>query len=157
MRTSQPLARKLPTTVSLAARRFALMAAEHTVQIGRRIREQREKAGLTQAELAALIPGKTDGTQVSKWERGLHRPGDDTLDHIAKALKCPVAAFHVDPPVEGTGDLMGAFSPTDARLTQIEALLEQVLARLPDAAPQGPAASNCPANTDPSGGGWSRR
>lgn len=91
MATSQVTTSKMPTTFALARRRFELMAAEHVVRIGARIREAREREGLTQRELADLIPGKADGNQISKWERGEHRVGDTTLGHIAKALKLDVS------------------------------------------------------------------
>jgi transcriptional regulator with XRE-family HTH domain len=110
------------------------MAAEHVVRMGARIREERERAGLTQRELADLIPGKADGTQVSKWERGRNRPSDDTLEHIAKALNCDVAVFHVSAPVAETPDLMaaldapGSLARLEARLTGIEEALRDLLA-----------------------------
>ena len=90
---SQVVPRNSPTTIQLRRRRFELVVAEQTMLIGRRIAEARAAADLTQTELAAKIPGKSDGTQVSKWERGMHRPGDDTLEHIASALDRDVAWF----------------------------------------------------------------
>ena len=51
------------------------MAAEQTARVGAQIRRYREKAGLNQRELAEALPGKTDGTQVSKWERGMEPGG----------------------------------------------------------------------------------
>lgn len=114
------------------------MAAEHVERMGARIRELREKAGLTQKELAELIPGKTDSTQVSKWERGKNRPLDDTLEHIARALNCDVGVFHASEPEEASSpDLMGALTTPgdlaqrldqiDERGQRIEAMLEQLL------------------------------
>ena len=74
MATSQGLARKSPTTASLDVRRFALMAAEHVVRMGLRIKARREELGLTQRELAEKIPGKSDGNQVSKWAAERREP-----------------------------------------------------------------------------------
>src|SRR5438128_2135398 len=79
MRTSQPPRRRLVTTDELARRRFQLMAVEWVIQMGARIRERREALHLTQRELAALLPGNVGDQQVSKWERGVHKPGDATL------------------------------------------------------------------------------
>jgi transcriptional regulator with XRE-family HTH domain len=108
------------------------MAAEHTVRMGRRIKELRKKAGLTQRELAEAIPGKADGTQVSKWERGKNRPSDDTLEHIAKALGVDVAALHVSAVEPSTPDLMGALgTPTTGQLDRIEAMLRVLLDQVP--------------------------
>jgi transcriptional regulator with XRE-family HTH domain len=113
--------------------------AEQTVRIGRRIAEARDAADLTQAELAAKIPGKADGTQVSKWERGVHRPGDDTLEQIARALGKDVAWFLVaqEKPKPATPDLMGQLSADEAsaaeqlaevngRLNRLQAVLEEL-------------------------------
>lgn len=110
------------------------MAAEHTALIGRRIAEAREDADLTQAELAAKIPGKADGTQISKWERGIHRPGDDTLARIAEATGKPLAWFHTKPAekANGTPALMDALDPEPADVVARLDSLEQGLARLED-------------------------
>lgn len=101
------------------------MASEHTVRVGRRIRERRETLGMKQRELADLIPGNADSNQVSKWERGIHRPSDDTLGHIADALDTTIAYFMTDAPAAGTPDLMSTLGRgTDAaRLDQIESTL----------------------------------
>lgn len=111
-------------------RRFALMAAEQTLRIGVQIRKRRKKAGLNQRELAEALPGKADGTQVSKWERGVNRPSDHTLEAIAEVVGCEVADFYAIEPEAGPGDLMAALSPNrDAeRLEKIEEKLDQLLA-----------------------------
>jgi len=103
------------------------MAAEHVARIGARIRQRREELGLTQRELADLIPGKADSNQVSKWERGEHKPGDDTLEHIAKALNVDPSYFHVPEPKPGTPDLMGSLNDSSP-LDQINAKLDAIIA-----------------------------
>lgn len=105
------------------------MAKEHAVRIGARIAAAREEAGLTQRELADLIPGKSDGTQVSGWERGEHRVSDDTLDHIARILKKPVAWFHADEPEPGSPDLMSELVAAKPN-GRLEELMLQVLERV---------------------------
>lgn len=77
------------------------MAAEHVERMGRRGAARREELGLTQAEVAARIPGKTDGNQVSKWERGAHKPNDQNLEQWARALDWEVSAFLADEPKRG--------------------------------------------------------
>lgn len=52
--------------------------------VGRRIREAREAAGLTQGELAAMLNTR-QGT-LSSWERGGVDHKLDSLTAIAKAL-----------------------------------------------------------------------
>lgn len=113
--------------------------AEQTVRIGRRIAEARDEAGLTQAELAAKIPGKADGTQVSKWERGVHRPGDDTLEQIARALDKDLVWFLARDgnPKAAVPDLMGELSAdagTPERLAEISYRLNRLQAVLEELA-----------------------
>ena len=115
----------MPTTIDMQRRRFELMAAEHAVLIGARIREARVAAHLTQNELAEKIPGKSDGTQVSKWERGEHRVSDDTLKHIARILKHDVPWFHTTAPNKAeTPDL--AQIAGESQLDRIERKLDEI-------------------------------
>jgi transcriptional regulator with XRE-family HTH domain len=51
---------------------------------GRWLREQREAAGLTQAELADSFGGKMQN--VSAYELGIHRPSDDKAAAMAEIL-----------------------------------------------------------------------
>lgn len=108
------------------------MAREHVIRMGQRIRERREELALTQRELADAIPGKSDGNQVSKWERGEHRVSDETLPHIARALDVDVSYFHLPAPVEGTGDLMQTLrsSADPSQLDRVETLLGELLVRV---------------------------
>lgn len=100
------------------------MAAEHASLIGARIREARIAAHFTQNELAEKIPGKSDGTQVSKWERGEHRISDDTLKHIARVLKHDVAWFHQSAPDKTqTPDIFAAVPQDATQLDRMEAKL----------------------------------
>lgn len=113
------------------------MAREHVARIGTGMRLRREELGLTQRELADLLPGKSDSNQVSKWERGEHRPNDETLEHIALALKVDVSHFHAPAPTGGPADLLGALARNDRdeQLDRIEAKLDAVLATLPGVSP----------------------
>lgn len=59
--------------------------------LGRRIREARERGGLTQADIAAAL-GKTP-TAVSYWESGQRSPGLDDLAQLARLLGVRLAAL----------------------------------------------------------------
>lgn len=86
------------------------MAAEHVARIGARIRYRREELEMTQSGLARQLPGTVDGNQVSRWERGLHKPSDETLELIAGILGVDYSYFvKPDAPVKDlTPDLMEA-------------------------------------------------
>lgn len=62
--------------------------------IGSNIRRARLSAGLTQHQLAGHAG--TQAFQVSRWEKGLHRPKDETLAALAEVLGCDVAWFYTD-------------------------------------------------------------
>ena len=63
--------------------------------IAANIRAARDAKGLTQRELARLA-GDVDPLQVSRWERGLHRPSDTNVYELAKALDRDFAWFYTD-------------------------------------------------------------
>jgi transcriptional regulator with XRE-family HTH domain len=63
-------------------------------QMGQRIREARERLGITQDELAALI-GRTQDT-ISHYETGNRAIVVTELPALAKALKVPIASFFGD-------------------------------------------------------------
>lgn len=52
------------------------------------IKDKRERAGMTQGELAERLG--VDRTTVTKWESGDAMPRADKLPDIAKALGCTV-------------------------------------------------------------------
>lgn len=54
-----------------------------------RIKELREKAGLTQAELAFQLGAKSPST-ISMWESGERKPSSLILPELARALHCDV-------------------------------------------------------------------
>ncbi len=114
------------------------MASELQLRIGQRIKARREEQDLTQRELAELIPGKSDGNQVSGWERGEHRPSDATLEHIAFALEVDVSYFMAPEPSSEIPDVMGALGDGD-RLRRIEHKLDELLDLLREG-PEGDAA-----------------
>lgn len=106
------------------------MAAEHVERIGRRIRERREELGLSQLALARQLTGSIGSDQVSRWERGLHRPHDDTLDELGRVLGVDPAYFMSD------GPSVSAIPVADeSQLDRIEAMLGEVLDLLRPSAP----------------------
>lgn len=111
--------------------RLALCMAREAEAIGARMRELREEMGLTQRELAKLLPGKTEGKDISRWENAKHRPGTDTLDHIAEVLGTTVADLHAGPvadrePQGPTPDPFARPDPTLAALKRIEERLSEL-------------------------------
>ena len=66
------------------ARRAGYRYAKDAFQIAERVREARERRGMTQAELAARI-GSTQPA-LARLEAGGVTPSLDTLDRIAQAL-----------------------------------------------------------------------
>jgi transcriptional regulator with XRE-family HTH domain len=66
--------------------------------VGRRIRTAREHAGLSQNELAHLLPGAPAASQVSRWERGEAMPGPENLQALARVLRVSIGSFFDDPP-----------------------------------------------------------
>ncbi|MCX7192431.1 MAG: helix-turn-helix transcriptional regulator [Proteobacteria bacterium] len=77
--------------------------ANTKVQIGRRIKELRKKAGLTQEGLAGLVT--IDPHHLSRLERGIHYPSIDTLELIAQHLHVPLKEFFIFPEDE-TADML---------------------------------------------------
>jgi ribosome-binding protein aMBF1 (putative translation factor) len=65
--------------------------------VGRRIRAARERAGLSQNELARLLPGAPAASQVSRWERGEAMPSPENLQALARALDVSIGSFFDDP------------------------------------------------------------
>jgi len=62
--------------------------------IGRRIRQLRERAGLSQSEVGALL--EVSYQQVQKYERGVNSISVDKLQRLAEALRVPMMAFFAD-------------------------------------------------------------
>jgi transcriptional regulator with XRE-family HTH domain len=108
------------------------MAAEYKARVAGRIREARERKGLSQSSLARLLPGKVDGPSISRWERAIVAPKPDTLEALATALDVDVSYFLVAEPEPGTPDLMAALGAAgDAtQLDRIEAAQATILGKL---------------------------
>lgn len=63
--------------------------------VGLNLRAARKAKQLTQRDLAQLLD--TDAFQVSRWERGVVRPGDATLVRLGEALGMDYASFFTEP------------------------------------------------------------
>lgn len=63
--------------------------------IGANIRAGRDRLRLTQHELALRIGSQA--FEVSRWEKGRHRPQDETLAALADALEMDFADFFTEP------------------------------------------------------------
>lgn len=77
--------------VSSAKRVEDMSKVQDDVEIGRKVREFRLQAGLTQEKLAEGL-GITF-QQVQKYERGVTKVNLIKLQQLAEALKIPVSAF----------------------------------------------------------------
>lgn len=63
--------------------------------IGENIAARRAERGLSRAKLG-LLAGGIDAQSIYKWERGHHRPHDESLAAIAHALESDLHWFFVD-------------------------------------------------------------
>lgn len=70
---------------------IAAMGGKLEIELGKRIKDLREKAHLSQAELAQLAQKSVE--TISNFERGKTLPSIRTLAGLAKHLECGVADF----------------------------------------------------------------
>ena len=64
------------------------------MQVGKRIRELRKAANLTQEQLSKGIIART---YISQLEKGVYNPSYETLEKLAKRLGCDVETFYEEP------------------------------------------------------------
>ncbi len=82
------------------------------VHVGKRIRQRRWLAGMTQQKLAELVGIKFQ--QIQKYETGANRVSASRLWDIAEALDIDVAHFFEGiEATKGTGDMVPAHIPAD--------------------------------------------
>lgn len=75
---------------------MAPLSSQAKTPIPKRLRQARERSGLSQATLgvkAGLDPSVAS-TRVNQYERGVHNPGYPTLLHFAAVLGVPVPYFY---------------------------------------------------------------
>lgn len=94
---SQVLPINVPSKNRTELLKLAARMSEEAELIGGRMAELRKQLGLTQREVAEMLPGSTQGSDISRWETGKHRPAQETLPHVAEALKTTVADLHLGP------------------------------------------------------------
>ncbi len=66
--------------------------------VARRLREARERKGLSQRALgiAAKIKEESASPRMNQYEQGKHAPGFLTLTHLASALAVPLPYFYTE-------------------------------------------------------------
>lgn len=79
----------VPSKKRAALLRLTARMAEEAEKIGGRMAERRGELGLAQRQVAERMPGSYQGSDISRWERGRHRP--ESLAEIAEALETDVA------------------------------------------------------------------
>lgn len=62
-------------------------ATPFAARFGERVRRRRRRAGLSQEQLARLIPN-VGGRQVSRWERGVQFPSQTSLAALCAVFAC---------------------------------------------------------------------
>lgn len=62
-------------------------------RVGARIRAARTAKGLSQRELARMLPGAYEARDVSRWETGKHTPALATLRAVARATDVRLSAL----------------------------------------------------------------
>lgn len=102
------------------------------IQVGRRLRDAREAAGLSLRELAQRV-GLRDHTVLIKYERGETPPSSVRLVALARALDCSAAAL-----LANQDQAMALISIVDQADTDLIAQLQFVLERLLEAPPELP-------------------
>jgi Zn-dependent peptidase ImmA (M78 family)/DNA-binding XRE family transcriptional regulator len=93
--------------------------------VGRRIKEAREAAGLTQADLAAVL-GITQ-TAVSYWEAGKRAPGLDDIVKLTRALHRDAGDFFPDAPSRSRVRALLRATAEQLDHTELDVALQQLL------------------------------
>ena len=70
----------------------------HDSPFAKRLREAREKAGLSQRQLGILsgFPKDSASTRVNQYERGKYEPRFHDLKKMARVLETPTAFFYAE-------------------------------------------------------------
>lgn len=138
--TMQATQSKMQGTSESQRLRLRLVAAEHVERIGARIRERREELDLTRRALSNLMQGSVTENDLYRWETARHRPQDDTLADLARALEVDPAYFMTEraqPPTAGPdllavldGGVASHLERVDGKLDALNAKLDAILAAL---------------------------
>lgn len=95
--------------------------------IGRKLRELRQRRGLTQKELALRTRGKVDYSYIGKIERGEQLPSLKMLIRLGESLAVPLGDFFLGIDNEGTPPRRGRLAGVDTPEAQQERLLREVV------------------------------
>jgi transcriptional regulator with XRE-family HTH domain len=109
-----------------------LLVALGQDEVGRRIKRARERAGLSQQELAAKA-GLRHAQQISKYERGLVEIPVKRLARIAEATQVSLDSFLEDAAANNNG-AQPATAVSEGELGAIASRLESAVERLADEA-----------------------
>jgi transcriptional regulator with XRE-family HTH domain len=130
-------ARSVLTTNRADLLRLAVQMAELRERIGRRMRELREERQhddpkWTQEYVARLVDPMLSGTQVSRWERGEHRPEDERLERIAAIYETSVADLYAGPMADRTEPKAGVLDALssqngESEIAEVHRKLDQIL------------------------------
>lgn len=102
--------------------------ATEAATFGANLRRLRKGLGMTQREVAEQLPGKTEGKDISRYEKGQHIPGPDTRSALAKILGVSVAAFYeTEDEVKPTPDPFAYKAVDVERAVKMEAMLQALL------------------------------
>lgn len=121
---------RLMRTSATARHRFEQMAAEYLSRMGERIRARREELGLSRADVAREMPGKTNENAIYRWELGKHRPHDDALEALAQVLKVSTTYFMADAPDKSSTPDPFESTAGGAQLDRIEEAVLDISRRL---------------------------
>lgn len=137
---------KVTATEARNLRTLLLMNVFAAEEVGTRIRQAREEAGLTQAELAELL--NVGVRMVQHYEAGSHKPYKH-LKEIAEATNRPFPWFlHGDQDESLPGDLPQQLADAMDGLAGVVARFESIAARL-EALPGAKAPTRSGRKTEP--------
>lgn len=127
MAVMQAAPRNTQRTTQLQRLRLQLMASERAAHIGTRLRARREELDLTRRELAREMDGLATENDIYRWESGKHRPQDDTLAALARALGKNYGWAVGEEPDSATPDLTAVLAD-ESQLDRIEKQLTELAA-----------------------------
>lgn len=96
--------------------------------VGKRLKEAREEAGLSQKKLgiASGIDEFSASARMNQYETGKHTPDYLTLTRIARVLKLPTAYFYAD--TKELADIIKLFSSVSrAQQKEITKIIQETL------------------------------
>lgn len=93
--------------------------------IGRRMRQLRELAGLSQNDVGDLLA--VSYQQIQKYEQGVNRISVEKLQQLAAALRVPMMAFFADPSLPASLHEQTAEGPSPYQPTSLSSREQDLL------------------------------